>query len=362
MRDANQLRIERSIARSRVILSIAAPLTVYLDPTEPIVTRLGGPVTGAAFFIDPHALVILLAHLAYSLTIYFAVVRSRASLRRVATVSMCGDVLFGAAVALVTEGTNSPFYVFFLFAVLATGLRGSFRAAWAVTAASLALYLTIILVVEPEGLGFYLVRAVYLAVTGYLASFLGLQRRTLASNLEGLTRSLHDGYAQTLAGVNLRVQTCRELIRRDRSDEAFAELTDLQVGVNREYDELRGLVRSLVGCDDASPARQAAAGETRFAVHAQFEAPLAIVEHALQIMIEGARNVSRHAQAESAVITAKTEDRQVLINIDDDGVGFPENGAPPWSIASRAAEVGGEVHIGVDDTPGGHVIVALPGS
>lgn len=72
MRDVNQLRIERSIAQSRVFLSIAAPLTVYLDPTEPIVTRLG-PVTGAAFFIDPHALAIMLVHLAYSLTIYFAV-------------------------------------------------------------------------------------------------------------------------------------------------------------------------------------------------------------------------------------------------------------------------------------------------
>jgi hypothetical protein len=41
-------------------------------------------------------------------------------------VSTWGDVLFAAAIAFVTEGTNSPFYVYFLFAVLAAGLRGTF--------------------------------------------------------------------------------------------------------------------------------------------------------------------------------------------------------------------------------------------
>ena len=33
------------------------------------------------------------------------------------------DVLFGTLIALVTEGANSPFYVFFTFAVLAAAFR-----------------------------------------------------------------------------------------------------------------------------------------------------------------------------------------------------------------------------------------------
>jgi len=41
MRDRSQLRIERSIAQCRILLSIAAPLAVYLDPTVPILVPPG---------------------------------------------------------------------------------------------------------------------------------------------------------------------------------------------------------------------------------------------------------------------------------------------------------------------------------
>ena len=37
-----------------------------------------------------------------------------------------------------------------------------------------------------------------------------------ASQRERIARSLHDGYMQALAGVNLRLETCRELLRRGR--------------------------------------------------------------------------------------------------------------------------------------------------
>ena len=42
------------------------------------------------------------------------------------------------------------------------------------------------------------------------------------------------------------------------------------------------------------------------------------------------------------------------------GVGFSQDDEPPWSIASRAAELGGEVRIGRGDPAGGHVVVKLP--
>jgi signal transduction histidine kinase len=245
MRDTDFVRIERNIAQCRVILSVAAPFAVYLDPTEPTLLL---PLTGGLFLIDPYALAVLVLHLAYSVTIYVLVTRSRVALTRVATVSMWLDVLFGAAVALVTEGTNSPFYIFFAFAVIAAGLRG-FRSALVVTATSTALYLALILISRPEGLGFYVTRCVYLALTGYLVGALGRQRLLLESGFQGLARSLHDGYAQALAGVNLRVETCRELLRRGEGAEALTELTELQASVTREYDDLRAYVRSLLGLE-----------------------------------------------------------------------------------------------------------------
>lgn len=355
MTDANVTRIERAIAQCRLILAVAGPLTVYIDPTEPTLVRLlSGP-----FFIDPYALAVMILYLAYSVSVYVALVRFRVAPSRVAVVSTWCDVLFGAAIALVTEGHNSPFFLFFAFAVLAAGLRGSFRTALMVTATSVGLYVALVLIAQPDSLGFYLMRGMYMAITGYLVGFLGRQRQTLESNLTGLTRSLHDGYAQALAGVNLRVASCRELLRRGRADDALTELTELQTGVTREYDELRAFIRSLLGLDQ-TPVPPARGDEPRFSVRAQFDGSLPMVEHALQIMMEGARNVGRHARATTAVITVSPTAERVVIRIDDDGIGFAADAAIPWSIASRAAELGGQVRIGGNGASGGHVIVELP--
>src|SRR2546425_850678 len=142
-----------------------------------------------------------------------------------------------------------------VLAVLAAGFRSGLRRALTVTGASVALYLSLILVSRPEGLKFYIMRPAYLAITGYLVGYLGEQRLVLesrireleaASQRERIARSLHDGYVQALAGVNLRLATSRELLRRGQNEEAFVELTELQAGVNREHDELRAYIRSLV--------------------------------------------------------------------------------------------------------------------
>ena len=368
MAHARLKEVEEYIAQSRVILSVAAFVAVYIDPTRPTLTRWI-PLTGGPFMLDPWALAVMLAHLAYSVATYLLVGRRVVAPARIATVSTWADVLFGAAIALVTEGANSPFYVFFAFAVLAAGFRAGLRLTLRVTAASVALYLGLILVSHPEGLNFYIMRPAYLALTGYLVGYLGEQRLILQSRLgdleaaterERIARSLHDEYAQALAGMNLRLETARELMRRGRSEKAFAELTELQAGVNREHDGLRAYIRSLLD-REAGRAPGTLDERTRFAVRAEFHGPLLLVEHALRIVLEGARNVALHARAGSAVIRIDGDAGRVLITIDDDGVGFAAGAAPPWSIASRAAELGGTVRVGAgDDQPGGHVEIELP--
>src|SRR5207249_10069188 len=119
---------------------------------------------------------------------------------------------------------------------------------------SVALYLSLILVSRPEGLHFYIMRPAYLVITGYLVGYLGEQRMILesrireleaASQRERIARSLHDGYVQALAGVNLRLATSRELLRRGQNEEAFVELTEHPAGVMREHVDLRAYIRSL---------------------------------------------------------------------------------------------------------------------
>ena len=359
--------IERTIARCRVILSVAALIAVYIDPTRPSLTRWL-PLTGGPFMLDPLALAVMLSHLVYSLTLLLLERRRVLTASRIAIVSTWMDVLFGALIALVTEGENSPFYVFFAFAVLVAAFRAGLRLALLVTLTSALLYLGLILVSHPWGLTFYIMRPAYIVITGYLVGYLGEQRLVLetrlrafeaASQRERIARSLHDEFVQALAGVNVRLETCRQLLRRGQPEKALVELTDLQSGVNREHDELRTYIRSLID-REAAPGRPAADDRTRFTVRAQFDGSLALLEHALQIMLEGARNVALHARADSALIRVAQDAMQVSITIDDDGVGFPADAAPPWSIASRAVELGGSVRVGTRDQPGGHVAVHLP--
>jgi signal transduction histidine kinase len=358
--------LEVSIARCRVLLSAVAILAVYVDPTRPTLTRWLS-LRGGPFTMDPYTLGVLTMHLVYSVGIYTVLARRLVETSRVAMLTTWADVVLGALIALVTEGATSPFYAFFAFAVVAVGLRAGLRATLVVTGASVVLYLSLIAVSAPHSANFLIMRPAYLAITGYLVGYLGQQRLNLEHEVrelentaqrERIARSLHDGYAQALAGVNLRLETCRELLRRGRNDDAFRELSDLQASVNREHDELRAYIRSLIDLDVSSPPVRAT-DEARFSVAADFAGSNRTVEHILQIMLEGARNVARHAKAKSASITANVVAGKVRITIEDDGVGFADSASVPWSIASRVAELEGNVELTRRASSGAHLVVEL---
>jgi len=358
------LEMERSIARCRVLLSLAAILAWYIDPTEPTLTRWL-PLTGGTFVLNRYWVSVLLAHLVYSVVLAWAYSRSEPALGRLAAVATAADVLFGAAIALVTEGVTSLYYVFFAFAVLSVGLRSGLRSALTVTAFSLLFYTTLTVLSAPSGQHFYVMRAAYLGMTGYLVGYLGQQRlnqedrlRALeaSSQRERIARSLHDGYQQALAGVNLRLESCRQLLQRGRTDEVVHEIAELQAGVNREHDEIRDYIHSLVE-REALPLSGQPNGGTRFLVSTHFAGDATLVEHVLLIMLEAARNVSHHAHARAAEIRVRTGKSRLTVAVDDDGIGFHD---PPWSIASRVAELGGEVTIDERHDGGGHLRVELP--
>jgi signal transduction histidine kinase len=320
------------------------------------------------FVITPYALGAIAAHFAYSLAIYGVLAwRPAAGAGVVARVTVGGDVVFATVIALVTEGTISPFYVFFVFAVVAVGFRFGLRTAVAVTTASVAAYVGLFLLGDqPEDVNVHIMRPAYLAVLGYLVGYMGEQHLRLGEKVRALetaaqrdafARSLHDGYHQALAGINLRLETCRELLRRGRTADTLVELGELQRGVTREYDELRAWIRSLAD-RERTPGVQVTPSSTWFSIRADFEGSADLVEHVLQIMREGALNVRRHAGARSASISVRAVGTELTIQIDDDGVGFASGASPPWSIASRVRELAGALRL--KEGPGAHLLIALP--
>ena len=299
------------------------------------------------------------------MTVYLVLRQGWVAPRDVVRRTVWIDVLFGAAIGILTEGVTSPAYPFFAFAVLAAGLRAGLRQAMAVTAASVVVYEVLILISTGGGAEVYIMRPVYLAITGYLVGYLGQQwldaqdemrQFEIVEQRHRIARDLHDNFSQALAGINLRLESCRLKLDADPAVNV-ADLVELQDSVRREYDELRAFTRSLAGLE-VTPVSEDGETVPRFSLRAEVVGSADLVDHVLQIVREGIANVRRHARAQHANIDIRTDPNEVRVSIEDDGVGF-QGDVPPWSIASRAREFGGRIDI-VAAGAGARLLITVP--
>ncbi|HEX4209103.1 MAG TPA: histidine kinase [Candidatus Binataceae bacterium] len=335
--------LDLDVARTRIVLSLLAMLSLYADPST----------AGGLFHLTSYSLITLLCHLGYSVTTYI-VLANRPAPQWIWPATIVFDLVFATVIAYLTEGKTSPSYVFFVFAIIAEGIRTGLRGTLWMTLAGVSLYLLVVGL--SEGLaGFYVMRAVYLGIAGYLVGFFGQQRINYEARMRELeaqseraviARSLHDSYVQSLAGVNLRLETCRELLRRGRPDDLSSQLAELQIGVAREYDQVRSYIRSLAGIEDGAPRElETSAADPMVEMRANFDARSRVAERIFLIALEGLRNARKHARANLVTIDAAANAESFIITVSDDGIGFPPDAGPPWTIASHVAESGGQVHI-----------------
>src|SRR6202050_525292 len=195
--------LDLSIARARIFLSLIAMLSLYVDPST----------AGGLFHLNAYASTTLLCHLTYSAGVYLALSRQFAG-RNLQALATALDLFFATAVAFITEGQTSAAYVFFVFAIVAAGNRARSRPIVTVTVCSVALYLLVIILTRGIA-SVYDMRAVYLAIAGYLIGFFSQQRalfeaqvRELETRAErqSIARFLHDGYVQALGGGKPRLE------------------------------------------------------------------------------------------------------------------------------------------------------------
>jgi len=349
--------LDMGIARVRILLSLAVLLSMYVDPT-----------IGGLFHLGTRQLATLILYLVYAIGAYSAVWLDLVP-RRLLWISSGLDLLVASLLTLCAEGPTSPSFAVFLFAIIAAGSWARLRTILTVTLLSASAYLLAIILSTHGLTNAYLMRAVYLGIAGYLITFLGQLRDRFEARLheletiaerQNIARSLHDGYIQALGGIALRLESCRDMLRSNEATEAITELSELQNEVSREYDEVRAYVRSLVGADASVPANTFAGPNTRFRIQAAFSASGLVVEHVLQIMLEGMRNTRRHGQARFATIEVHEIADAVRVVVEDDGVGFGEPKALPWTIASRVSEFGGRLKIGEDKGVGARLEIEMP--
>jgi two-component system, NarL family, sensor histidine kinase DegS len=208
---------------------------------------------------------------------------------------------------------------------------------------------------------------------------------TLSAVLEErarLSRELHDGFAQLVAFLLVRIDTVEGLVAANRGTEAMVELErmrsvtdDLYQDVRESISELRtrvserGLPATVREYVDAYEDRHG------LTVHLDGEdvgaaLPGLSAFQFLRIIQEALANIRKHAHARNAWISFKTpEGNKLEMVVADDGQGFEPAAVPvessrkSFGLASmreRVESLGGDLKL--DSRPGGgtRVIVSVP--
>jgi signal transduction histidine kinase len=278
------------------------------------------------------------------------------------------DVGFATAVAAVVPWERAPVFVLYLFALLVAAFHGSRATAFAVSGASVALYLFLALVQAGMVPTVLAARAACLGILAYAVTYvvqlrLDLERAVtqieLTAERTRIARTLHDSCVQALTAVDLQLEGCRGVLRRGDYESLESHLQSLQTNVRREHDTLRSYVRRLAGASEEA-SRPRFRERPAVSVRADFNGSAEVVQALLHILHEGLANVCQHARAKSAAVAIRDQDGGIVMTLDDDGVGLPNGATPPWSIASRVRDLGGCLEVRDDVVPGAHLVVTLP--
>lgn len=220
-----------------------------------------------------------------------------------------------------------------------------------------------------------------------------LQRRALARSREvaalqavveereRLSRELHDGLAQLVAYVLVRLDTVRELVATSRQREAAVELERLRAAADDLYADVResitglrarvaerGLLPALLDYLEEYEERYAIAVDLQAGAVSRELPPLAGLQ-LFRIVQEALANVRKHAGAQRAWVAFASPEPSVLrMVIGDNGRGFDPFAAvraEPRSFGlaimrERAASLGGTLTIESRPGDGTRVVVAVP--
>ena len=211
-----------------------------------------------------------------------------------------------------------------------------------------------------------------------------LRTAAAAEDRVRLSRDLHDGVLQFLAGAGLQIDS---LARMDLPDDAQARIATLRQAITDEQHELRGFISTLrpTRNERVSPdqplgeeLRQLADRLSRYwtiTVSASVEpADLTVsrrVSYDLsRIVRESVANAVRHGGAGRVKVVARADGARLAIRIDDDGAGFnfegvmpaeqiERQGGAPRSLHERVRAIDGRLELR-SSRQGATVVIDIP--
>lgn len=176
-----------------------------------------------------------------------------------------------------------------------------------------------------------------------------------------LSRDLHDGIVQFLAGATFRIEA---LSRAARSGQAIeSDLGELKQLLLEEQRELRSAIGALRSKTIALPELARDLGELCEKLGRQWDidcsfasnvpdllAPMRLHLDAHQLVREAVANAVRHAAARAVSVKLSTEEDNLVLEITNPGA-FAGQAAPgsPWSLRERANEARGSLMLATHD-------------
>jgi len=192
------------------------------------------------------------------------------------------------------------------------------------------------------------------------------ERLAVLEERQRIARELHDSVSQVLYGIGLGARTTRALLERDPdqavepveyilslAEGGLAEMRALILELHPDSLEREGLVSAL--------SRQAASLQARHGLEVEAvlgeepELPLEVKEGLYRIAQEALNNTVKHAQASRVAIRLEEFSDEILLLVQDDGIGFdPQDRYPGHmglhTMQERAEKMGGTFHI--ESAPG----------
>ena len=175
-----------------------------------------------------------------------------------------------------------------------------------------------------------------------------------------MERNLHDGAQQRLVSLALQLRMVEGSLEANPA-RARKDLAEARQHLGHALEELRELARgihpAILTDGGLAPALSALAHRAPIPVEITDvpagRLPEPVEAAAYYLIAEAITNVAKHAEASHVAISVRRDDRRLVVNVADDGVGGadPVGGSGLHGLADRVEALHGRLR--VDSPPGG---------
>ena len=200
-----------------------------------------------------------------------------------------------------------------------------------------------------------------------------LQDLAVIEERNRLARDLHDSVKQQVFAVSMQLGAARALL--DERNKAYGPVTEAERLARQAGAELTTLIRELrpAGLESRTLAEalqeHVTAWSRQNGIAADLKAggassiPLANEETLFRVAQEALANVARHSGAQHVTVELSNKDDEILLMVDDDGVGFDmglvEKGVGLDSMRERLEAIGGHLSITSANSSGTRVTAVI---